>query len=233
MRQFAKTLVFLLFFLPFCGIAQVAPNASKSTSSGSGEHHDIGIGFKAGLNFANVTHASDINASSHTGFNAGIFYSPGHAILGSYTELTFSRQGYDYSTSQTNNALMLDYVSLAQLMAINITKYVQIQFGFRTAYLLNAKTDSGGTKIPFIDSTGLGSQYSSLTSYMNRFDYGFTGGLEIHPVLGLIIGARYNLSLNGLYKDAFTSYTSGGSGSSGIKINPKNNVIQIYTGWRF
>jgi len=194
----------------------------------------IGLGFRGGLNFANVTHASDINANTHTGFNAGIFLSPPGRILASYTELNFSRQGYDYNTSKVNNSLMLDYIALSQLMAINITKYVQIQFGFRTAYLLNAKTDSSSNQKVLPDSLGLGSQYNSLLSYFNRIDYGFTGGVEIHPVLGLLIGARYNLSLNGLYKNAFTSYGSGSGGSSGgTSINPKNNVIQLYAGWRF
>jgi hypothetical protein len=231
MRQPAIIPVLLLLVLPLFGLAQ-NDSAQKTYHPPKKEHHIIGIGFRGGLNFANVTSASDINASTHTGFNAGIFFSPPGRILGSYTELNFSRQGYDYNTSQVNNALMLDYLALAQLMAINITKYVQIQFGFRTAYLLNAKTDSSGSHSPFPDSTGLGSQYSSLLSYMNRIDYGFTGGVEVHPVSGLLIGVRYNLSLNGIYKNAFTSYTSGG-GSSGTSINPKNNVIQLFAGWRF
>ena len=34
------------------------------------------IGIKAGLNFANVTNASDINSSSETGFHGGIFLAP-------------------------------------------------------------------------------------------------------------------------------------------------------------
>ncbi|HVU93615.1 MAG TPA: porin family protein [Puia sp.] len=219
------TSLLILLLLPVLGLAQ--NDSTQRPAAPKKEHHIIGIGFRGGLNFANVTHASDINGSTHTGFHAGIFLSPPAKIIGSYTELTFSRQGYDYNTSQVNNALMLDYISLAQLMAINITKYVQIQFGFRTAYLLNAKTDSS-SQIAIPDSLGLGTQYKSLLSYYNRFDYGFTGGIEVHPVAGLIIGARYNLSLNGLYKDAFTT-----GGSGGISINPKNNVIQLFTGWRF
>ena len=33
----------------------------------------LGIGLKAGLNFANVTSASSINSSSQSGFMAGVF----------------------------------------------------------------------------------------------------------------------------------------------------------------
>lgn len=227
-HPFQNAALLLLFIIPLAGLAQ----RDSTQKAPKKEHHIIGIGFKGGLNFANVTHASDINSSTQTGFNAGIFFSPPGRILGSYTELAFSRQGFDYATGQNNSSLKLDYLALAQLMAINITKYVQIQFGLRTAYLLNAKKDSS-SKQPFADSTGF-SQYNSLLSYFNRIDYGFTGGVEVHPILGLVIGARYNLSLNGLYKQAFTSFGMGSTGSSGsTSINPKNNVIQIYAGYRF
>jgi hypothetical protein len=215
----------LLLLLPLFGLAQ--NDSTQRSAAPKKEHHIIGIGIRAGLNFANVTHASDINANTQTGFHAGIFLSPPAKIIGSYTELLFSRQGYNYNTSQTDSKLMLNYIWLAQLMAINITKYVQIQFGFRTAYLLNAKTDSSA-KSPIPDSLG---QYNSLISYFNRFDYGLTGGLEVHPVLGLVIGARYNLSFSSLYKNAFNSYATGGQPS--ISVNPKNNLIQVYAGWRF
>jgi hypothetical protein len=53
----------------------------------------------------------------------------------------------------------------------------------------------------------------------------------VHPVLGLIIGARYNLSLSNLYKNTFTG--NSGGGMPGVSIDPRNNVIQVYAGWRF
>ncbi len=62
----------------------------------------------------------------------------------------------------------------------------------------------------------------------NRFDYGFAGGIEIHPVGGLLIGARTNISLGSLYKDA-----QSGQMPSFSSIDIKNNVFQIFAGWRF
>ncbi|GGA81544.1 porin family protein [Puia dinghuensis] len=237
MRQQASNIALIaILILPLTSLAQYhydSTAAAAKQKAPKKEHHIIGIGVKAGLNFANVTSASDINASSHTGFNAGIFFSPPGKLMGSYTELAFSQQGFDYSTGQNNSSLKLNYLSLEQLMAINITKYVQIQLGARTAYLLNAKTDST------THTTGTDSAYNayggSLLSFFNRIDYGVVGGVEIHPVLGLVIGARYNLSLSSLYKNAFSSFggTGSGSGSGSMSINPKNNVIQLYTGWRF
>src|SRR5579859_6597265 len=132
MRQQAKSIALLAaLILPLMSLAQYQYDSTASKQKApKKEHHIIGIGVKAGLNFANVTSASDINASTHTGFNAGIFFSPPGRILGSYTELAFSQQGFDYNSGQNNASLKLNYLALLQLMAINITKYVQIQVGF-------------------------------------------------------------------------------------------------------
>jgi hypothetical protein len=188
------------------------------------------IGLKAGLNFANVTKASSINNSSRSGFHAGIFLAPSSKkILGSRTELIFSRQGYDYKNGTNTGSVNLDYIMLPQYMTINITKYFQIQIGGQMAYLINAKVDSSNNL-----STG-NPQLDKIMSYYNRFDYGYGGGIEIHPVSGLLIGARVNISLGSLYKTDFTSASSGsGTPPSFVpKVNVKNNLFQIFAGWKF
>lgn len=182
------------------------------------------IGIKAGLNFANVTRASSINNSSSSGFHAGIFIAPSSKkIIGSRTELIFSQQGYNYKTNTNTGKVNLDYIMLPQFMTINITKYFQIQLGGQMAYLLNAKVDSSNNK----DNV---SGNKTLALY-NRFDYGYGGGIEVHPVSGLLIGARVNISLGNLLPDS-SSY-SGSSPSFIPKVNVKNNVFQIFVGWRF
>jgi Outer membrane protein beta-barrel domain len=182
------------------------------------------IGIKAGLNFANVTNASSINNSSRTGFHAGVFLSPSNTkILGFRTELTYSRQGYDYKSSSNTGKVNLDYIMSSNLATINLTKYFQIQFGAQTSYLLNAKVDSSNSN----GGGGL-NPYGKILDYYNRFDYGFAGGLEIHPVSGLLFGARLNISLGKLYKDLQT-----GQAPSFSSINAKNNVFQLFAGWRF
>ncbi len=187
------------------------------------------VGLKAGLNFANVTNASAINSKSSVGFHAGVFLSPPtNTILGSRTELLFSRQGYDYSSGSTTGTVKLNYIILTQMMAINITKFVQIQLGGQTAFLLSAKADSNK------QSTGNASA-DKILSFYNRFDYGFGGGVEIHPVGGLLIGARYTISLSNLYKQP--SYSSGNTQPSFIPntgdISLKNNVVMVFVGWKF
>jgi len=191
----------------------------------------LGIGLKAGLNFADVTNASSINNSNRSGVMAGVFLAPqSKSILSSRTELIYSRQGYNYKSNTNTGNVNLDYIILPQLMGINITKFVQIQIGAQMAFLINAKVDSS-------NSTGSGgsSPYGKIMDYYNRFDYGFAGGIEIHPVKGLLIGARYNISLGNLYKDpsTFSSGTPPTPTDFIPKVDAKNNVVQVFAGWIF
>lgn len=180
------------------------------------------IGIKAGLNFANVSKASSINSSSRSGFHVGLFLAPvSKKIISSRTELLFSRQGYNYKTSTNTGNVNLSYIQMGQLMSINITKYISLMFGAQTAYLVSAQADS--TK----NSGGSGS-YNDIMNLYNRIDYGYALGAEVHPVKGLIIGVRYNVSLAKVYKDLQSfqrpSFTS---------EDAKNNVVQLFAGWRF
>lgn len=181
------------------------------------------IGIKGGLNFANVTNASSINAGSRSGFNVGIFFGgASKGIIGSRTELLFSRQGYDYKTNTTSGTVNLDYIMLPQLMSINITKLLMIQAGIQMAYLVNAKVDS-------TSNSGSGSNpYGALMDYYNRFDYGVGVGVELHPYKGFLIGAKYNLGLGKLYKEA-----QSGQMPNFSSVDAKQNLVQLFVGWRF
>ena len=198
-----KLILLLLMILPCCLFAQ--------------------IGIKAGLNFANVTKASSINNSSHSGFNVGIFLAPSSKkIIGSKTELIFSRQGYNYKTNTNTGNVNLDYIMLPQYMCINITKYFQIYLGGQMAFLISAKVDSSNGNS---SSTGNG-----ILDLYNKFDYGYGGGVEIHPVSNLLIGARVNISLGDLYQTPTSTTTQP---SFIPKVDVKNNLFQIYAGWKF
>ncbi|MGE5520411.1 MAG: porin family protein [Candidatus Dadabacteria bacterium] len=180
------------------------------------------IGVKGGINFANVSNASSINESSRSGFNIGVFISPpSKSILSSRTELLFSRQGYNYKTSTNTGNVNLDYIMLPQLLAINLTKLLQVQLGAQMAYLINAKVDSSGS--------GSSNPYGvAIMDYYNRFDYGFGIGAEVHPFKGLLFGVKYNISLGKLYNDAYS-----GRMPNFASIDAKNNLVQVFTGWRF
>jgi hypothetical protein len=183
-----------------------------------------GFGIKGGLNFARVTNASNINADNATGFHVGAFLAPEtKSVLGFRSELIFSRQGYDFKTSQTTGTVKLDYILLPQLLSINITKYFSLQVGGQMAFLVNAKADSAKS------STG-NARVDKLIDLYNRFDYGIAGGVEVHPFKGILIGARMNVSLGNLYKDPTTA---SGSPNFFPSIDAKNNVVQVFAGYKF
>jgi hypothetical protein len=177
---------------------------------------------KAGVNFANVTNASSINSESQSGFMIGAFLAPASkGILSSRTEIVYSKQGYNFQTSTKTGNVDLDYILIPQLMGINITKFVQLQVGAQMAFLINAKADS-------TNNSGVSGPYSSVMDYYNKFDYGFAVGAEVHPFKSLLVGARYNISLGKLYKDMET-----GQAPSFSVQDAKNNVVQLFAGWRF
>jgi hypothetical protein len=213
-----KKIIILALFLPILTCAQPEKKEKKQKKG-------IGIGIKAGLNFANVTNASSISSSSHSGFQVGVFLAPASKkILGYRTELIYSKQGYNYKSNTNTGTVNLDYIIMPHLMAINITKYVQLQFGTQVAILLNAKADSSN------ESSGSSNPYGPMMDYYNRFDYGLAGGIELHPVKGLLIGARLNVSLGNMYKSPSAMMTQP---NFIPKVDVKNNVVQIFAGWRF
>lgn len=181
------------------------------------------IGLKAGLNFANVTNASSLNNSSQTGFHAGILLAPASKkVLSSRTELLFSRQGYNYKSSSNTGTVNLNYIMLQQGMCINITRFFSLFGGAQTAYLISAKVDSSQTN-------GNNNPYGGqLMSLYNRMDYGIGVGAEVHPVSGLLIGVKYNISLGKIYNSV-----EAGQSPSFSANDLKNNVVQLSVGWIF
>ena len=180
------------------------------------------IGIKGGLNFSGITNTSSIKSSNQTGYNVGILFGAfNKSIIGFRTEMTYSKQGYNYQNETNTGKIDLQYFMSTNLATINISKYFQLQVGFQSALLLNAKADSSK-----VDTSIL--PFAKLLDSYNRFDYGLAGGFEVHPVGGLLIGARLNVSLGKLYKKALSGESPGLS-----DITARNNVLQLYAGWRF
>jgi hypothetical protein len=181
------------------------------------------VGVKAGLNFANVTNAASINASSRSGFMAGVFIGPGsEGWLGFRAELLYSRQGYDFDASAATGAVNLDYLLMPLLAVVHLGHIIQIQAGGQLAYLLKPGVEGGATGDP---------ASAEIPDFFKRLDYGLAGGVEISPFMGLLVGARINLSFGNLYKKLVAG--PGGTASFFPSLNAKNNVVQIYAGYRF
>lgn len=195
-----RRIYFLLFLvLPGTGFAQFGWN----------------IAVKAGINFANVTNASEVNADNRTGYMFGLYTTPKNKkTLGFRSEIMLSRQGYDYSTGTNTGTVDLDYLLLPQLITLQFTRFVQLHVGGQIAFLLNAKVDSTG-----------GSGNGSLLDYFKRFDYGFVAGGEVFPFKGLFAGTRVNISLDNItIKSNRPNFIP--------DIDAKNNVVQVYVGIR-
>jgi len=174
------------------------------------------IGIKAGLNFANVSNASSFNSSSETGFMVGGYLGGKRRLLSYRTELIFSRQGYEYKTGSSTGQVTLDYLLLPQLLTLNFGKYISLQAGGQLAFLLKGRVDSSGSS-------------GDLMDFLNRFDYGIAAGAEFSPLSGLFIGLRYTRSLSDLYD----SLSYSGGQIQFASPNLRNNVVQVYAGWRF
>lgn len=224
-----KLFAILIMLIPTANLLLAQTEGQSKQSDSKDKKPGIGIGLKGGLNFANVTNASDIGSSSNTGFVFGVFLAPpSKKILSSRTELLYSKQGYNYSDNTNTGSVDLQYIVLPQLMGINITKYVQLQVGMQMAFLLNATADSSKP------ASG-NNPYAPIMDYYNRFDYGAAGGIEIYPIKNVLLGARLNISFGDLYKDPMSvEGGTGGTPPSFIpKVDVKNNVVQLFVGVRF
>jgi hypothetical protein len=195
------------------------------------------IGIKVGYNYARLagTSMQSFSPGSHNGFMISGFYAPGQGSgVGYRTELIFSRQGFSFDENGQMQNIGQDYIYMPHLTTFSIGRFVQLQAGMQVGYLISA------TKTPDQKSSSGSEQETNVTDYMNRIDYGAAGGLEVYPVAGLIIGARYNMSLGNVYKQDYTAPTTGGIPTmpSPFPFNPsdvksKNAVIQVFIGYKF
>jgi hypothetical protein len=164
----------------------------------------------------------DLATKNNTGFFMGGHYALPAKRFGYRTEILFSRQGYDYKTSSQTGGVMLDYLVLPQLTILNITRFFQLYAGAQVAFLLNTKVDSlpGPSSVPNLEEAN---------DYFSKINYGFTGGLELKPLAGLLVGGRYNLFFNLLDDEKAVSpfYVPKYGG------NLKNGMVQLYIGYCF
>ena len=185
------------------------------------------FGLKGGYNIARVKGSTpSFSPDNQNGFMVAAFYAPATKGVGYRSEVVFSRQGFSFDESGKMQEVTQDYIYLPNFTTFTIAKKVQLQAGAQIGYLLNAeKKSSSGTE-------------DDVMEYMNRFDYGFAGGIEVYPFKGLLVGARYNVSLGSVYKQ----YENAGTNPMPIgypfpftpnDIKGKNAVVQFFAGYRF
>jgi hypothetical protein len=198
--------------------------SAAAQSSKESKEFKSKIGIKAGYNFSNVVGSqSSFDPQHNNGYMVAGFFSHGKKNgLGYRSELVYSKQGYSFDDGGKNTDVMNDYLYMPHLMTYTIANVVQLQAGAQIGVLLNAKKTTGNKD-------------SSITDLMNRFDYGFAGGVEVYPFKGLIIGARYNLGLGKMYKQYEQSSTTTPYPLpfDPATTNLKNGILQLFIGYRF
>jgi len=231
-----RNLLLVLMLLPLLALSQSdtsakSAKAAKPATKSSKTERSFGV--IAGLNFANVTKASSISNSNETGFMVGVFFAPpSKSLLSFRMEFLYSKQGYDYKTNTNTGTVDKHYIMMPMLYGINIGKLARLEAGLQTAILLNAKVDST-TSQSGTDPNANPYASGGMMKMMNRFNYGFAGALEIYPYKGIVLGGRYNISLGEIYKTPTPSVTPPPSPSYMQDVDAKNNLVQLYLGYRF
>ena len=221
-KTFMRKILFTLFLAAVSACYVAAQNLPSSADfKKQMDEYKPKLGLKVGYNWSYLTGKSEgLKKNNNTGFMIGAFYAPASKGMGYRSEIIFSRQGYSFDNGGKNTDVQNDYIYLPQLTTFTIAKVLQLQAGAQIGYLLKSRATTN-------------SKDSSITGLMNRFDYGFVGGVEIFPFKGLLVGGRYNLGLGKLYKK-MTSEPS----AFPLPFDPettdfKNGLVQLYVGYRF
>lgn len=188
-------------FLVFAFAASVV--AAKAQSTGAS------FGVKAGLNLSNLkakygdnTESLDTKPGFHVGAYANV---PLASSLSFNPELQFAQEGAKQEEDGYKSTSKLNYLNLPLLVQYNASGFFA-ETGPQVGLLLSAKnkTEYDGQE-----------EETDVKDDMNSTSFAWAIGLGYRMPAGLGIGARYNLGLSNLAKDAEDDY----------KI--KSNVIQI------
>jgi len=201
---------------------------------------EIGIGAKAGVNFANF--GGDIeDASGRTGFHVGVVgtfkLSETFAIQ---PEIVFSQQG---SQTEQVNMFMEDGVAMTQnredkqtLNYINvpivakyyITEGLSLHAGPQVGFLISAKSKFDTTNTATAGGSSISTSASGEEDNKEGFetiDFGVVAGIGYELPMGLSFEARYNVGLSNVYKDS--------EGLDDMDITVNNNVLSVSVGYKF
>lgn len=130
----------------------------------------IGLGIKAGMNFANQN-ITDISTDTRTGFVGG-----GYVVInfsdkwGLQPEILFSSQGHEFQSEPSE----YNYMTIPVLLRYKPISFLSFEAGPQFSRLLEAKNDNG-----------------SFTDSVKSSDFGLAVGATAHLPLGFNGGARY------------------------------------------
>ncbi|MEO6404883.1 MAG: porin family protein [Ferruginibacter sp.] len=176
--------------------ATVALAAMMITGTVSAQH--VNVGLKAGLNVYNID-SDGGKYDSKVGFNAGVI---GHIHLAKHValqpEVVYSAQGAKYTVLNTDTKVNLGYINVPVMLQYMFDNGFRLQAGPQVGFLINAKTETGSTKVDIKDQ-------------LKSVDFAVGAGIGyVHPATGFGVDARYNLGLSDITESGSDKSTNRG-----------------------
>lgn len=196
-----KKILVLICLLAVAGVAYEAQAQAQAA-----------IGFKGGLNFANVE-IENVSTDSRTGFHGGAFMLFKFSKIGIQPELIFSKQGSSFRFNSQDLESNYDYINIPIILKLYTVAGINIQVGPQFGFVAKAEQD---VPDPF---TGVVTR-QDVKDQIKGSDISAAIGLGWDLPFGLTLDARYNLGLSKIND-------SSGSPES------KNQVIQVAVGYKF
>lgn len=206
---------------------------------------EVKFGPKAGVNFASINgkvteegEKFEFN-KGQTGFHVGAFaeikFNDKFAIQ---PELLYSVQGAKIEESASLPGMSYDLETKWNLHYINVpimAKYyvipsVAIEVGPYVGFNIKSEMKSEGT-YTIAGVTESENETQDFKKGTNSVDFGLGAGASFNMDNGFFVGARYNLGLAKISKDA--KWTEGEVEFESTKEDFKNGVIQISVGYKF
>lgn len=218
---FTMKKVFLLFLGTLFSVATMAQNTRVTTrlpqnhnEEGGSVANNRGFGIKGGVNF-NHFRGSDTDKlssfSNETSWHAGFygqFAVKESNFFSIQTELLYNRRGFKSEELDVR----IDNLEVPLLFVFNVLDNVSLHAGPYGGVLITLKEDDA-------------ERGEDDRKDLNSFMYGLAAGAEAR-VSFVRVGARYNLGLNDVYKDADRISLISGKALSDLK----SGMFQVYLG---
>ncbi len=165
-------------------------------------------GFKAGLNYANVTgDIEDTDARIRMHLGAVIEFPISQQIY-IQAEVLYSAQGYTIDENGEENKISLNYLTLPIISKFYFGNHFSLETGPRFATLANATESADDTPDEFFD-------------LFNDFDFGWVLGAGYKLESGLFFQLHYNLGLSNIINTDI------------VDISSNNSLAQLSVGYLF
>ncbi len=165
-------------------------------------------GFKAGLNYANVTgdlEDTDARVRMHLG---AVIEFPVTQRFYIQAEVLYSAQGYTIDEAGVENEISLNYLALPIIGKYYVTPRFSLETGLRLANLASVSGSAEDTPDDIFDS-------------FNAFDFGWIAGAGYKAESGLFFQLHYNFGLSDI------------NNIDGSDITINNSIAQLSVGYLF